>query len=102
MSLNEVSLFQGVLKMGSTVCGILYVDVTQVLFDHDGCLKKYTTVMEILQEFYEVSAQMIIVTYIVRSEREGLYMYIHIHVHIRLHVSRAYFCITMQLFSRLL
>ena len=27
---------------------------TQVLFDHDGCLKKYSGVMEVLQEFYEV------------------------------------------------
>ena len=27
---------------------------SQVLFDHNGCLKKYNTVMEILQEFYEV------------------------------------------------
>jgi DNA topoisomerase-2 len=29
-----------------------------VLFDHDGCLKKYTTVMEILQEFYKVRLDM--------------------------------------------
>ena len=26
----------------------------QVLFDHDGCLRKYSTVTEILQEFYDV------------------------------------------------
>ena len=34
--------------------------ITQVLFDHDGCLKKYTTVMEILQEFYKVRVQIIV------------------------------------------
>ena len=37
-----------------------YVDITQVLFDHDGCLKKYTTVMEILQEFYEVRVDLLL------------------------------------------
>ena len=29
-------------------------DLSQVLFDHNGCLKKYNTVTEILQEFYDV------------------------------------------------
>lgn len=28
--------------------------IVQVLFDHNGCMKKYNTVTEILQEFYEV------------------------------------------------
>ena len=50
--LSEVSSFQGVLNNGFHYA--LYMDITQVLFDPDGCLKKYTTVMEILQEFYEV------------------------------------------------
>ena len=30
----------------------------QVLFDHNGCLKKYGSVMEVLQEFYEVRLDM--------------------------------------------
>ena len=35
--------------------GMLYVlTCAQVLFDHNGCLKKYNTVMEVLHEFYEV------------------------------------------------
>ena len=31
-----------------------HTHVQQVLFDHNGCLKKYSGVTEILQEFYEV------------------------------------------------